>query len=156
MGLGYIRQCSILAYRLHHPTTPFLPKLPGSTSLSVATFLYRFSSRCARTRYNLLRFVSNLPVRMVMTIYVDAIRQYPSGLWCHMATDGPIEELHRFAERMGLSRSRLQHHRLVPHYDLRPLGRERAIALGAIEVSSKELLRRTRRDWSSLASSSSR
>jgi hypothetical protein len=91
-----------------------------------------------------------------MTIYVDTTRQYPSGLWCHMATDGSIEELHRFAERMGLSRSRLQHHRLVPHYDLRPLLRERAIALGAIEVSSKELLRRTRRDWSSLSSSSNR
>ncbi len=89
-----------------------------------------------------------------MTIYVDTIRRYPSGLWCHMATDGPIEELHRFAERMGLSQSWLQHHRLVPHYDLRPAGRERAIALGAIAVSSKELLRRTRRDRSLLASSS--
>lgn len=88
-----------------------------------------------------------------MTIYVDTIRRYPSGLWCHMATDGPIEELKRFAEMLEISRSRLQHHRLVPHYDLRPLVRERAIALGAIEVPSKELLRRTRRDRSSLASS---
>lgn len=87
-----------------------------------------------------------------MTIYVDTIRHYPSGLWCHMATDGSIEELQRFAETMGLSKARIQHHRLVPHYDLRPLERERAITLGAIEVSSKELLRRTRRDWSSLAS----
>ncbi len=91
-----------------------------------------------------------------MTIYVDTIRHYPSGPWCHMATDGPLEELQGFAERMGLSRSRLQHHRLVPHYDLRPSGRERAIALGASEVSSKELLRRTRRNQGSLVSSSSR
>ena len=87
-----------------------------------------------------------------MTIYVDTIRQYPSGLWCHMATDGPIEELQHFAERIGLSRSRLQYHRLVPHYDLRPLRRERALTLGALEVSSKELLRRTRRDRGPLAS----
>jgi hypothetical protein len=92
---------------------------------------------------------------MVTTIYVDSIRRYPSGPWCHMATDGPLEELYSFAERMGLSRSRLQHHRLVPHYDLRPSGRERAIALGAVEVSSKELLRRTRRDEGSSVSLSS-
>ena len=89
-----------------------------------------------------------------MAIYVDTIRRYPSGLWCHMATDGSIEELHRLAEKIGLSRSRLQHHRLVPHYDLRPSVRERATTLGAIEVSSKELLRRTRQDRSSLASAS--
>ena len=87
-----------------------------------------------------------------MTIYVDTIRHYSSGLWCHMATDGSIEELQRFAERMGFSRSRLQHHRLVPHYDLRPPVRERAVALGAIEVPSKELLRRTRRDRGPIAS----
>ena len=93
---------------------------------------------------------------MVITIYVDTIRHYPSGPWCHMATDGPLEELWRFAEKMELSRVRFQHHRLVPHYDLRPSGRERAIALGAVEVSSKELLRRTRRDQGSLVSSSSR
>lgn len=91
-----------------------------------------------------------------MTIYVDTIRHYPSGLWCHMATDGPIEELQRFAERIGFSRSRLQHHRLVPHYDLRPVGRERAVALGALEVSSKKLLRRTRQDRDSLAAISNR
>lgn len=91
-----------------------------------------------------------------MTIYVDTIRHYPSGLWCHMATDGSIEELQHFAQRIGLSRSRLQHHRLVPHYDLRPIGRERAVALGAIEVPSKELLRRSRQDRGSLASSSNR
>ncbi len=87
-----------------------------------------------------------------MTIYVDTIRHYPSGLWCHMAADGSIEELQRLAEKIGLSRSRLQHHRLVPHYDLRPVVRERAVALGAVEVSSKELLRRTRRDRGPLAS----
>ena len=91
-----------------------------------------------------------------MTIYVDTIRHYPSGPWCHMATDGPIEELQHFAQRIGLSRSRLQHHRLVPHYDLGPIGRERAVALGAIEVPSKELLRRSRQDRGSLASSSNR
>ena len=91
-----------------------------------------------------------------MTIYVDTIRHYPSGLWCHMATGGSIEELQRIAERIGLSRSRLQHHRLVPHYDLGSIGREQAIALGAVEVSSKELLRRTRQDRGSLASSSNR
>ena len=91
-----------------------------------------------------------------MTIYVDTIRHYPSGLWCHMATDGTIEELQHFAERIGLCRSRLQHHRIVPHSDLRPVGRERAVALGAVEVPSKELLRHTRQDRDSLAAISNR
>ncbi len=91
-----------------------------------------------------------------MTIYVDTIRRYPSGLWCHMATDGSIAELQHFAEKIGLCRSFLKVDLLVLHYDLRPLGREQAIALGAIEVSSKELLRRTRQDRDLLAAISSR
>lgn len=42
-------------------------------------------------------------------IYVDEIRNYPHcrlpyKRWCHMATDGAIEELHLFAEKLGLKR----------------------------------------------------
>jgi hypothetical protein len=39
-------------------------------------------------------------------VYVDGIQYYPccflrSKYWCHMATDGNVEELHRMAQRLG-------------------------------------------------------
>ena len=77
-------------------------------------------------------------------ILVDPIRRYPSGYWCHMVTDSSFEELHDFARRLGLRRERFQEHGRLPHYDLRPETRERALALGAEAVGSKELFRRGR------------
>jgi hypothetical protein len=76
-----------------------------------------------------------------MPILVDPIREYPhSGLsithWSHMAVDGGFEELHAFAATLGIPRTRFQ----GDHYDLPPWVRERAVALGAIEVSTAELL----------------
>jgi hypothetical protein len=83
-----------------------------------------------------------------MAVYVDQLRDYRSllgkglpGLWCHLVTDGNIEELHEFAAQIGLSPGRFQDHPRHPHYDLRPSGREIAIALGAVEVSTSELAR---------------
>ncbi len=78
-----------------------------------------------------------------MAILVDALREYPgSGLpfrsWCHMATDGSWEELHAFAARLGLRRAWFQ----GDHYDLPPHGRAAAVALGAEEVGTGELLER--------------
>jgi predicted kinase len=78
-----------------------------------------------------------------MAILVDELREYPGvGLpftsWCHMATDGSFEELHAFAARLGLRRAWFQR----DHYDLPPHGRAAAVALGADEVSTAELLRR--------------
>ena len=61
-----------------------------------------------------------------------------------MVTDSSAEELHDFARRLGLRRERFQQHERLPHYDLRPHMRERALALGAEVVSSKELFRRGR------------
>jgi predicted kinase len=78
-----------------------------------------------------------------MAILVDELREYPgAGLpftsWCHMATDGSFEELHAFATRLGLRRAWFQR----DHYDLPPHGRAAAVALGAEEVTTAELLRR--------------
>jgi predicted kinase len=78
-----------------------------------------------------------------MAILVDALREYPgSGLpfrsWCHMATDGSWDELHAFAARLGLRRAWFQ----GDHYDLPPHGRAAAVALGAEEVGTGELLER--------------
>ena len=61
-----------------------------------------------------------------------------------MVTDSSPEELHDFARRLGLQRERFQQHERLPHYDLRPEMREKALALGAEVVSSKELLLRGR------------
>ena len=77
-------------------------------------------------------------------ILVDSIRRYRSGYWCHMVTDSNLEELHDFASQLGLLRERFQEHPRLPHYDLRPEMRERALALGAEAVGSKELFRRGR------------
>jgi predicted kinase len=78
-----------------------------------------------------------------MAILVDELREYPGvGLpfssWCHLATDGDFAELHAFAARLGLRRAWFQ----GDHYDLPPHGRAAAVALGAQEVSTGELLRR--------------
>ncbi len=79
-------------------------------------------------------------------IYVDTIVQYPacnlrSKEWCHMATDGDLEELHLMAARLGLRRSWFQATSL-PHYDVTPGKRVRALRLGAASVGSVELAQR--------------
>jgi len=83
-----------------------------------------------------------------MAIYVDELRDYRGlfgrglpGRWCHMVTDGDLEELHGFAVRLGLRRGWFQDHPHHPHYDLVPDSRALAVALGAIEVSTRELAR---------------
>jgi hypothetical protein len=83
-----------------------------------------------------------------MTIYVDQIRTYSSvaghSLWCHMATDGDIEELHQFAGHIGLKRAWFQNRPSLPHYDLVPSRRSAALKLGAVEVDTKQLWLRCR------------
>ena len=75
-----------------------------------------------------------------MTIYVDTIKRYDSGEWCHMAVDGTLDELHEFAQRIGLKREWFQDHPVVKHYDLRASKRKLAIEHGAIEVSNCHLV----------------
>lgn len=83
-----------------------------------------------------------------MTIYVDdafteaKVGKYTTS-WCHLVTDsGDLEELHRFAESIGLERSYFQDPRYSPgdqgrpHYDVTPGARKRAVAAGAEEISA--------------------
>lgn len=85
-----------------------------------------------------------------MTIYVDEIKVWPSSVRCfkagscHLFTNGAPEELHAFAAKLGLRRGWFQPHPLMPHYDLTPVRRVKAVALGATEVSMREYLRRAR------------
>ena len=72
---------------------------------------------------------------------VDELREYPHVRlpfkhWCHMVSDGGFEELHAFAAQLGIPRHRFQ----GDHYDLPPWLRSRAVELGALEVSTAELL----------------
>lgn len=64
-----------------------------------------------------------------MTIFIDELEKYPREMislqarkfgrqWCHLWTDGDIEELHKFAQKIGLKRSWFQDKKNFPHYDL--------------------------------------
>ena len=80
-----------------------------------------------------------------MAIYIDPLGHYGMIIRgrttrsCHMWTDGNPEELHEFAERIGMKRAWYQHELdKLPHYDLTEGRRYRAVALGAIELSRGE------------------
>ena len=78
-----------------------------------------------------------------MAILVDELREYPGvelpfSVWCHLATDGSFDELHEFAAALGLRRRWFQR----DHYDLPAHRRAVAVALGAEEVTTGELLLR--------------
>jgi Protein of unknown function (DUF4031) len=78
-----------------------------------------------------------------MAVLIDPLREYPdAGLrwthWCHMVSDSEFEELHAFAARLGIPRRGFQ----GDHYDLPPPLRARAVALGALEVGTGELVLR--------------
>lgn len=64
---------------------------------------------------------------------------------CHLTTDGDLEELHAFAESLGMRREWFQEHRLAPHYDLTPHHRELALARGATFVTARAQARARRR-----------
>jgi hypothetical protein len=78
-----------------------------------------------------------------MAVYVDPnfewpkSRKWPYGSVSHMYADTP-NELHAFAERLGLKRRWCSDHTqpgsALLHYDLSPGKREEAVRLGAVEV----------------------
>ena len=74
-------------------------------------------------------------------ILVDKLQLYPgAGLWCHMVSDTSVDELHKFAEKIGVWREWFQDKPGYPHYDLRPHKRRLAIAQGAREASGRDLI----------------
>ena len=77
-----------------------------------------------------------------MGVYVDEPIYRRHGLrWCHLTADS-AQELHAFAARLGLKRSRFQTKPGRPwadHYDVTEGTRRRAVALGAAEITLREL-----------------
>ena len=68
-----------------------------------------------------------------MSIYTDGI---------HLISDKSINELHRFARKIGLKPKWFQNHPKHPHYDLTTnRAKDRAINKGAIEITSRELVK---------------
>lgn len=79
-------------------------------------------------------------------ICVDKLRDCPPTRgWPYTASahlysdDGDLEELHDFAERLGLRRQRFQPTTL-PHYDLTPKKHQAAIDAGAAERSKRQMV----------------
>lgn len=66
-----------------------------------------------------------------------------SARWSHLYTDGHDDELHAFADRLGLKRAWFQHEgKVTSHYDVTDTMRTKAIALGAVSIGymSREAL----------------
>lgn len=76
-----------------------------------------------------------------VTILIDEARWWHRGeKWCHLVSDDSYDELHDFADEVGIPRRGFQ----GDHYDIPESYRAQMIAAGATEVESRELLRRLR------------
>jgi hypothetical protein len=59
-------------------------------------------------------------------------------MWSHLVSDVSFDELHDFARRVGVPERAFER----DHYDIPSHRYEDVVAAGAVEVGSKELLRR--------------
>jgi hypothetical protein len=76
-----------------------------------------------------------------MAILIDEARWwFRDERWCHLVSDRSLEELHAFADEVGIPRRGFQ----GDHYDVPERFRPEMIAAGACEVESRELVRRLR------------
>ncbi len=74
------------------------------------------------------------------TVYVGKL-EYPYGrmFMSHMSSPN-LDALHKMADAIGVNRKWFQNHKIHPHYDISKSMKQKAISLGAIEVSDKELI----------------
>lgn len=76
-----------------------------------------------------------------MAILIDEARWWWRGRrWCHLVSDVSYDELHEFANRVGIPRGGFQ----GDHYDVPEEYRGGLIDAGAVPVESRELVRRLR------------
>jgi hypothetical protein len=72
-----------------------------------------------------------------MAIYIDPPIWHARGrLWSHLVSDVSFEELHEFAAILGAPPRAFER----DHYDIPEEGYEKAVELGAVEVSCQVLL----------------
>ncbi|MFM9368219.1 DUF4031 domain-containing protein [Streptomyces sp. Da 82-17] len=73
-----------------------------------------------------------------MTVYIDPPTWPGHGrLWSHMVSDVSYDELHAFAEQVGCPRRAFER----DHYDVPSHRYADAVRAGAVEVSSREIVR---------------
>lgn len=77
-------------------------------------------------------------LRMILVDH--AIYHWLGRKWCHMVSDTGEDELHRFAERLGMRRGWFQNHPKMPHYDIDEVRRALAIQYGAVASEGAQLL----------------
>ena len=83
-----------------------------------------------------------------MAVYVDAAIWNWRGLrWAHLLADD-LDELHRFAHKLGIHRSSFQAppRSSSPHYDITAFERRRALAYGAIPCGRAQIVAALRRN----------
>jgi hypothetical protein len=96
-----------------------------------------------------------------MSVYVDEIRDYGDLVrgyarrygtrWSHMIADSE-DELHAFANKIGVLRRWAQFPGTPrSHYDIIPTKRALALRMGAIEITSRQLVNIRRRQTESSA-----
>jgi Protein of unknown function (DUF4031) len=74
-----------------------------------------------------------------VTVYIDPPSWPGHGrMWSHMVSDVSFDELHAFAESIGCPRRAFER----DHYDVPSHRYADAVAAGAVEIGSKELVRR--------------
>lgn len=70
-----------------------------------------------------------------MTVYVDdAVSLWRGQRWAHLMAD-TLDELHAFAQRLGVPRHAFQDRTSGAHYDIPAALREQALVLGATAIS---------------------
>jgi hypothetical protein len=73
-----------------------------------------------------------------VTVYIDPPTWPGHGrLWSHLISDVSYAELHAFAARLGVPRRAFER----DHYDLPAHRYDDAVAAGAVEVRSREVVR---------------
>jgi hypothetical protein len=77
---------------------------------------------------------------MVMVLIDQARWWFRDERWCHLVSDTSLDELHAFVEAHGIPRRAFQ----GDHYDIPERYRDAMITAGAVEVDSRELVRRLR------------
>jgi hypothetical protein len=76
-----------------------------------------------------------------VTVLIDEPRWHFQGRpWSHLVSDDGLEELHEFAQRMGIPRRGFH----GDHYDVPEEWYQTAVDLGAVPTPSRELVRRLR------------